>query len=77
MREPYYEANDYIDGLKTAVEDSCEEGFGIPYYPTKNFQEVYSIINQNLAGVMMDGVPASDVVGIIQSMGDAVIQSAQ
>ncbi|MCR1840361.1 ABC transporter substrate-binding protein [Murimonas intestini] len=77
VREPYYEANDYIDGLKTAVEDSCEEGFGIPYYPTKNFQEVYSIINQNLAGVMMDGVPASDVVGIIQSMGDAVIQSAQ
>ena len=77
VREPYYEANNYIDGLKTAVEDSCADGFGIPYYPTKNFQEVYSIINQNLAGVMMDGVPASDVVGIIQSMGDAVIQSAQ
>ena len=77
VREPYYEANDFIDGLKTAVEDSCAEGFGIPYYPTKNFQEVYSIINQNLAGVMMDGVPATEVVDIIQSMGDAVNQSAQ
>ena len=73
VRDSFYESNDFILGIKDAVETSCKDNIGLPYYPTRNFQEVTAAINQELAAVMMDGVPAAEVVGRLQSMGDSII----
>jgi ABC-type glycerol-3-phosphate transport system substrate-binding protein len=74
VRQGYYDANSEIAGIKLAVENSCNPSVGIPYYSTKKFQEVYSVINQNLMGVFSGSIKAQDAVGIIQSMGDSILR---
>jgi multiple sugar transport system substrate-binding protein len=74
QRDAYYSSNSDILGLQKAVEDSCDPTVGIPYYSTRKFQEVYSVINQNLQGIFSGTAKASDATKAIQSMGEAILR---
>jgi ABC-type glycerol-3-phosphate transport system substrate-binding protein len=73
VRNVYYEMHTDVRGLREAVERSCEPDIGLPYLTTKNWQEVYNAINQNIEPVFLGSMDVKTALNNAQKIIDGVL----
>jgi multiple sugar transport system substrate-binding protein len=74
VREVYYQQHSDVRGLREAIERSCGPDIGIPYVTTKNWQEVYNTINQNIEPVFLGSMDAKTGLDNAQKIIDGILK---
>jgi multiple sugar transport system substrate-binding protein len=68
VRDVYYQQHNDVRGLREAVERSCAPDVGVPYVTSKNWQEVYNTINQNIEPVFLGTMDAKTALDNAQKI---------